>query len=339
MAEEINVSIKKLIVHILDNNLHLPVLSDEEHPEDEEIDEFVEKHIIKILKDDSVKKARFTDENSRMKEICESLVLSYADFKPYTDEAAGILFEIMQKHVDIPSADVIFTIFEVDNEPYFGILKFNYKSSYIHYVHTRQTGKVNTIVKQKTALPTEGQRLDECVLISLHSLEISLLEKKYEINGEKDFYLSTLFLKCSGDLSTREKVKIFKKANENFNKQFFNEDFTKSAELKTAVAESFDQNAAIHVVEVAETVFRQNPEMKNTYIDYMEKAGITGGTLEVSETVAERKFKRQKIKTDTGIEINLPVEYYKDSDKMEFINNVDGTISILIKNVSKIVDA
>ena len=40
--------------------------------------------------------------------------------------------------------------------------------------------------------------------------------------------------------------------------------------------------------------------------------------------------------TDTGIEIVFPTDYYQKTDLIEFQNNADGTISIVIKNVGKI---
>ena len=42
---------------------------------------------------------------------------------------------------------------------------------------------------------------------------------------------------------------------------------------------------------------------------------------------------QHKIKTDNGIELTVPTDVYKDKDAIEFINNPDGTISILITNV------
>ncbi|WP_405352536.1 hypothetical protein [Ruminococcus sp.] len=48
--------------------------------------------------------------------------------------------------------------------------------------------------------------------------------------------------------------------------------------------------------------------------------------------------KSQKIKTDTGIEITVPVEYFEDDRYIEFINNNDGTISIALKNIGKLIN-
>lgn len=48
-----------------------------------------------------------------------------------------------------------------------------------------------------------------------------------------------------------------------------------------------------------------------------------------------RKFDRQKIITGNGIEISIPVDYYKDTDKIEIISNSDGTITIVVKNIEE----
>jgi len=37
---------------------------------------------------------------------------------------------------------------------------------------------------------------------------------------------------------------------------------------------------------------------------------------------------------DNGIALDVPVEIYRDKDIIEFVNNPDGTISIMIKNIS-----
>lgn len=337
MGEDSKLTIGKIIVHILDNSLHMPVLSQFEHPENDEICEFVEKHICRIIKDDDLKKAQFTDEFNQVRSICEALREDSTSFAACSAEIAGALFGLMQKHADIPSADLLCSLLELDNINFLAILKMNYKSSYIHYVETTQDGSINSIIKQRTALPGDSQKVDECALINLNDLSIKLLEKKYDINGEKLYYFSTMFLKCSGDISDKQKVRTFKKANENFSKEFFEQDPTKTAAIKAAAAESFEQKSVIDIEEVAETAFKQNPDMQKAYIEHMEKAGFTNRMVNVNEKLAEKTFTRQRIKTDTGIEINIPVSFYNE-EKVEFINNIDGTISILIKNAGRITD-
>jgi hypothetical protein len=48
----------------------------------------------------------------------------------------------------------------------------------------------------------------------------------------------------------------------------------------------------------------------------------------------EKKLTVHKLKMDNGISLDIPVEIYRDRDIIEFVNNPDGTISIMIKNIS-----
>lgn len=55
-------------------------------------------------------------------------------------------------------------------------------------------------------------------------------------------------------------------------------------------------------------------------------------TIQVSPSVA-RRMEKQSIKAKSGVEIKIPIQIYQDRDAVEFINNPDGSISLLIKNV------
>ena len=50
-------------------------------------------------------------------------------------------------------------------------------------------------------------------------------------------------------------------------------------------------------------------------------------------TTSPTRRSRRKMYTDTGIEITIPMEEYRNPDHVEFITNMDGTISVLIKNI------
>ena len=52
----------------------------------------------------------------------------------------------------------------------------------------------------------------------------------------------------------------------------------------------------------------------------------------------ERKYSKQKFKLDNGIEITIPSEIYENKEMVEFINNPDGSVSVLIKNIESILN-
>ncbi len=331
-----NLLIKKTVVHILDSSLQMPVFSEIESQLDNDIVEFISKHIEKIIDDDSLKSASFIGEENRIRAICKKISTDNEFFLEGTINMADVLFKIMLNNAEIPPADVIFVLFSLNAVMHLGILKLNYKHSYIHNIETTEKGRVNSIIKQKTTLPSTSQKADECALINLEDFSIKVYEKKYNINDEKVYYFSPMFLNCSSQISLNEKIKIFTKATQKFSKTYFDEDPVINAEIKKAVVESIEEKDAIDVEEVAKSVFSENPQLKQEYIEHVEKSGLQEKSIPINEKIVEKNFRKQKIKTDTGIEISLPIEYYGSSDRVEFINNSDGTISILIKNIGKI---
>lgn len=330
------IKIKKAVLHVLDNNSTMLVLSNGELEMSGELMDYFSKHIGKVIDNPDIKKATFTGETNHILSFCKSL--NTDNFLSITSEMANKLFDLMQNNVDIPSADLVCCLFEEDGYTYLGILKLNYKTGFTHWVNNSENGNINTIIRHKSLLPQEGQKIDECILINLTDYGIRLLEKQYEINGEKEFYLTKYYLQCDSELSINAKLKILDKVTKDINKKYFDEDFEKVIKLKKAVSESLEENEAIQIEHIAERVYEKNTDIKNTYVEEIQKAGLTEKEIVLSDKLIEKKFKIQKIKTDTGIEVNFPLEYLDKLDKIEFVNNPDGTISIILKNIGKILN-
>ncbi len=333
---EYDIHIKRAVLHILDTSINFPVLSNSELELDGEISEFLEKHICKILEDTNLKKAVFMGEVNAARDICAAVKSDEGCFLEASNALGGMIFDIMLKNVDITAADLICSLFYINNEQYLGILKLNYKSGFTHYVNQMEEGASNSLIRHKTLLPSEGQKVDEAVLVSLQTGELKLLEKMFEINGTKEFYLSQYIFNCAADLSDNQKLKIIDKVTQKINKKYYDEDFDKVAKLKKVVADSIEENKEIKVETIAEEIFETNLAVREEYIQEIQKAGLKEESIQIPEKIAEKKFKTHKIKTDTGIEINFPLSYYDNRDMIEFYNNPDGSISIIIKNVSKI---
>jgi hypothetical protein len=333
---EHSVTIKRAVLHVLDLNSGIPAISKGELEVSEEMENYLVRHILRVLDDPNTKSAVFVSQDNNMRYLCSMLADNEDDFLPITADIADKFFSFMQKNPDIPSADLVCCIAEIDGAAWLGILKLNYKAGFTHWVNNSEEGCINTIIRHQTLLPQEGQKLEECVLIDLKDQRIKIIEKQYEIDGEKEFYLSGRLFRCTCELSDNAKLKIIDRVTKNMNKKYFDEDFEKAVKLKKAVSESFGETAAIQIDQIADKVFDKNIDIKREYVEEIAKAGITEKEIQIPDRIIEKKFRTQRIKTDTGIEIDFPIEYTGDCDRIEFINNPDGTLSILIKNVTKI---
>lgn len=330
------ISIKRAVLHVLDLNAGIPAISKGELEVSEELENYLARHIDRVLDDPNTKGAFFASEDNNMRYLCSMIKDNEEDFLPITADIADKFFTFMQKNPDIPSADLVCCIAQIEGAAWLCILKLNYKAGFTHWVNNFEAGCVNTIIRHQTLLPQEGQKLDECVLVNLEDMSIKIIEKQYEINGEKEFYLSGHLFRCICGLSDNAKLRIIDKVTKNLNKKYFDEDFEKAVRLKKAVSESFEETAAIRIDHIADKVFEKNLDVKREYVEEIARAGIIEKEIQIPDKIIEKKFKTHRIKTDTGIEIDFPLEYTDDPDRIEFINNPDGTLSILIKNVTKI---
>lgn len=330
-----DIRIKKMIVHIMDSSIGMPVLSDTELVYGSEVAEFVRDHIAKIGSGDEMKECRFYQEESEVYQMLAEY--DDKDFVQMSKTAAGFLYEIMGSNIDIPPADLLVVRFREKETEYLAFLKMNYKSLYTHRTMPLAEGEGNSneIIRHKSILPSESQRLSEAAIIRLEDLTLWVLEKKYEVNGEKVNYFSYLFLKCSSHLSHKSKLSIVSRAVESVQKEGFDdtERFEKQMRAKQILQEEMQENGGFVVEEIAEKIFDNQPELKVAFQDKMEKYDMVKEKIEPRSENTVRKFQSQHLYTDTGIEIKIPMEQYKNPRSVEFITNPDGTVSVLIKNI------
>lgn len=329
------IRIKKVIVHILDSTIGMPVLSDMELDYGSEIAEFVREHIARIGSGDDAKECRFYQEESEVYQMLEAY--DDADFVEISKSIASLLYEIMGSNIDIPPADLLVVRFREQEAEYLALLKMNYKTLYTHRTMplTEGEGNNNEIIRHKAILPSESQRLTEAAIIRLDDLAVWVMEKKYEVNGEKVNYFSYLFLKCSSHLSHKSKLSIVSRAVESVQKEGFDETerFEKQMRAKRILQEEMEENGGFVVEEIGEKIFEDQPELKVAFQDKMEKYDMVKEKIEPQSENTVRKYQSQHLFTDTGIEIKIPMEQYKNPRSVEFITNPDGTVSVLIKNI------
>ena len=107
--------------------------------------------------------------------------------------------------------------------------------------------------------------------------------------------------------------------------------------MKSYVAEAMDEGTLVDPVEAGREVFKVNPSMQADFQKEMEKAGMTE-PVRVEQPAMRKKMMRHKLKTDTGIELVIPTDYFDNTDFVEFAKSADGSISITLKQIQNIDD-
>lgn len=340
--EKGEIRLRNVIVHILDSTVGMPVLSDTLLEYGSDFGDFLREHIYRVAATDDRKTCRFHREESEVYRQLQAFAeagMSDEMFVETSRRLAERLYGIMNKNIEIPQADFVVALFETDGEKYLALLKMDYRTSYTHQTQSDAFGNTNEIIKFRAILPTETQKLSEAALISLSDYTIFLTEKKYEVNGTKINYFSKLLLNCSGALSPKSQLSIVTRAIDTVQKKYFNdgEQFEVQMETKQIIHEQLAETGAVDVPFVLDQVFREKEEYKEEVQEKLEKYKMgTDVRIEPQSEHTTRKFEKQHLTTDTGVEIKIPMEQYRDGEHIEFITSPDGSISILIKNVGHI---
>jgi len=333
MITKEEIRIKNIIVHIMDSTVGMPVLSDTELEFGSDFADFIREHIAKLTAGDDTKACEFYQKES---EVYQWLTeYTEEEFVAFSHKTAYLLYEIMNSNIDIPSADLFVVRFRGGDQEYIALLKMNFKASYTHRTQAQGDGNINDIIRYKAVLPTETQKLSEAAIINLNTMQVQVIEKKYEVNGEKTNYFSYLFLKCSSHLSHKTKLNIVTKAIEKVQREGLDEYTACEAQMnaKCIIQEEIAQNGGFVVEDLADKVFEEKPDLRIAFQEQMEKYDMVKEEVIPQSETTVKKYQKQHLFTDTGIEIKIPMEQYKDSKNVEFITNPDGTISLLIKNI------
>lgn len=329
------ITIRRGIVHILEGELGYPVYSEEELQIGPEIEELFRGHLYKLLSGDDLKTCYFSQEEpSEVYELVKQF--KEENLVDTSKRLADLLYQIMNANVSIPNGDLAVLTFSVQGTGYLAILKMNYKESYVHMTNAAEKGNVNQIICYQSTLPAAGVRLSEAVIINLTDFSVQIVEKKYDINGSKVNYLSEQFLHCHASMSSKSKLAIVTRAVEQVNKKHYGEEPVKQMEAKSIMKKEIQDTGSLNVEKISEKIYGDAPEIKEEFDAKMEKYHMKKAEVTPKSGATTRKFEKQYLKTDTGIEINIPMEQYQDANQVEFITNVDGTISVLIKNINKI---
>lgn len=333
-----NIRIIKAIVHILDSVSGFPVLSDVELEVGPDFSEFLKEHIYKVATGDDSKNCTFLEGESEFFEIIKDV--DENNFIEVSKQAAGMLFSIMNSNIDIPAADLVVVVYSYEESFYLALLKMNYKNSYTHITKPASDDglSANDIVMHKAILPTKTQRVSEAALINLDDMSIRIVEKKYDVNGHKENYFSKMYIGCRTSLSQKSKLDIVTKAVERVVKDNYDESqqFEVDMRARNIIHNEYINEGEIDVPVVVEKIFDTRPELKEEFNEKVEKYNISKEPIRPENEKTVKKYDRQFLKTDTGIEIKIPMHEYENKDSVEFITNPDGTVSVLIKNVEKI---
>lgn len=324
--------IQQAILHILDTNTgNLIASQGEMSVENPGIHDYIEKLVNKIYHGD-VKTGLLASETYLQR------MLSNQNFPEMTTQLATKLFDIIAGSDAIQSGDLLSFRAITDDGPIFGLIKLNYSPRYAHAVAYVADQMVNSLVLNQTVLPAATQSVEEAILVNTETNRYHLLEKKHLIDGQRVAYFSEKFLNITPEISLKENIQVIKRTVKSVTEKYDSMPEHETLALTQSAIYDALETGSIDTDVIAEKVFSDNTSAKVLYQEKIaDKIAHKAISVENVEKY-EKKYRVQKFKLDSGVEISIPMTVYQDHTKVEFVNNANGTTSLVIKDIETILN-
>ncbi|MGT2907889.1 nucleoid-associated protein [Streptococcus dentiloxodontae] len=321
----IDLYLKQVIIHQFSPNDTDLILATEPVELTPRLDEYFRKKIAKVFSDEA-KRGTFSEDNIFVGHLSDNLM-----------ESSAVIAQLWKEEFVISenqkTNDLVFIQFDKDGQEYFAFLRIALKDSLTHIAGNND----NPIKLTQNNLPSAAQTPDEALIINKANRQYYLIEKRIKHNGSFANYFSENLLQVQPEQSVKKSIKMVedtaKKIAENFNQ----DDFAFQSKMKSAIFNNLETDQELSPEKLADQLFDQNLTARLTFVDELKEAipePVSVADIDASRQV--KKLESQKLSLSNGIELIVPNQIYQDAESVEFIQNSDGTYSILIKNIEDI---
>lgn len=302
-----DIIIRNVVANVLDTVNNKEQISKNHLELKENQADFIRGHLYKVFISDEMQECRM-DDLSEAKELTSNFVES--NLVDYAEKMSHRLYEIMSSNMDIPPAMLVFATFQCKRKIYLAILKMDFKTCFLPL--PKPKNDVDSSLIMGFMLPSSGTGVCDAVIFDLEEHTTRLIEKKREIDGEKIFYFSNLFLECATDNSQKAKLNTVIRAA---NKVQDVKDPDDVFDLKKRFFHCIDvENKNLVLDGIEETLFDET-NMQEEYDQKLKEYDLKENSIDLSDS-SMKKMCKCKIKTKEGIEIVMPMDYV-DTDNVE----------------------
>ena len=330
-------NITKAILHIFDMSSEMVIASGEELDAGADgVFEYLEKHIEKSLKDAGAVSAQLEPEGDFMRSL-----LDYQNgaksFKEWSEGLSQRIADFYLLAEEQPSADFVAVDFVRDEERYVGLMIFNSQKGYTHQIVQGDGFFRNEIIRHYGIMPGMSQKVSSFIFVRVGTWKVKYFDKKRSVNGDDVMVIPDKIISCTQSVSPKEAVKRVKAAAERVAENNGGNSAEIISRAKTFLMDNAEMSDKLDTEELSRAVFPESQSMADEFVREVRSSGVPQA-VNIDREYAARAGRVHKIKTDTGIEISIPSDFFNNPEYVEFINNSNGTISIAIKNVGSIVN-
>ncbi|MGQ7367074.1 nucleoid-associated protein [Streptococcus suis] len=320
-----DIFVKKAIIHQFSPDDTELVLADQLLTVSPKIEEYLRKKIERVFSDEA-KTGQFEPDNPFLDYLKDDLLTNSV-------KIASLWKEEFSISENLKTNDLIFIEFERNGVEHFAFLRIALRENLAHVGSESDSPLKIT----QNNLPGAGSTPDEALIINLQTRKYYLIEKRIKHNGAFLHYFSDNLLQVTPAISAKKSIKAVEQTAQKIADNFHQGDFQFQSKVKSAIFNHLEEDNELSPEKLADQLFDNNLTARLNFVDQLKEVipeKISFDEIDSSRQL--KKFENQKLSLSNGIELIVPNAVYEDAESVEFIQNDNGTYSILIKNIEDI---
>lgn len=328
-----DVSINEAVIHVLDTNSNSVIYDEIGLNLNDEIYEYIYKHILKCLNDEELRYGVFNTE-SAVKIVSQDYLKGSENLITVSKILVDELFNIMKSNGEIPSCDLLVASISTEYGPMLAILKMDYVKNYTHAIEKIENHIGVNIVPQFLDLPSGS--IKKAVFINplkkekLFKFDLMIIDRRPNKSNEDESSYFLDYIGCSIINNERDLTKSFIKAAGQWVKNNLKDDAETAERTRSLIRRKLNEEEDINIDNLSSEISNGADE---SFAGYLKQAGIEKDTIPLDKHYIDKKLVKKKIKVDKDISLSITEEAYNDTNRFEVKHNGDGTIDFVIKNI------
>ncbi len=327
-------TIEKMITHMMDPSTDSFICSDVCTECEEATVKMLEQKAAKLFHSQKRKTGKMQESNELL-ELLVSLKQKQLSFAAFSKQLCTFIYKKKRQYAQYDPCDFIVMLIVHEQQRYILGMENSYVSGYMHQLNTSET-ETEISIRQASMISASLIKKDAAFLVCLSDFEVSTIEHQIEIETEKRCFYNDLIFHLDAPVSYHDALSAINKVCDNLIEEYELPAFDVKGKMKQVIKEHVEREEALLPQQLAEAVFETQPLVQKRFTQELKDQGMEKAVA--IEHVKQRKAEQvQRIKTDKGIELIIPIDYMKTTDYVEIINEEEGRISIRLKNINRII--
>lgn len=324
--------IARAVIYLYDGSAASPVFPEKPDKPADETAAYLSAIADKLMTSDTSRATRVAPGSAQ-----EALLRRFGS-TPFAEAADALMrgMDESMQALEIPREGFDMAIFSFDreNDPHLCVVQLPYRRAMMHRIDTQDERLITQIQPQGCVLPAAGSKAFSGFVVNLSTGDIRLRDTAVLTNvGNRMLFGEALFA-MEKTRSTKEAVQAVGELIAQAAPPEMTEQELRPA-LKRAMAMSIEEKGVIDVQDVAQEVFRSDPEREAIIeaVSRQMQEEAVAPVIPVEDKRVMTQLSKLKIRTDNGISISLPRALADDENSFAVVHNDDGTLSIIIGRV------